>query len=344
MPSPIVVCRPGPARRRRGAAIAASLAVLTLAAACSGGPGSTGIAGVDAGPGAGPGEDKVGASGADDRPLVLTTFTVLADIARNVAGDHLQVESLTKVGAEIHGYQPTPSDLQRAEGADLVLDNGLGLEAWFARFIGSGSTAHVTVTDGVDVLPIAGGPESGAPNPHAWMSPVNAGVYVDNIAAAFAELDPAHAADYRAAGARYRREVEAVGTGLLDRLAGLPSSARMLVTCEGAFSYLARDADLTEGYLWAVNAEQEATPRTVAGVIDVVRERGVPAVFCESTISPRTMMRVVESTGAAFGGTLYVDSLSPPDGPVPTYLDLLRHDADVIAGALTAGHDDKEGR
>ncbi|GIG41323.1 metal ABC transporter substrate-binding protein [Cellulomonas phragmiteti] len=270
----------------------------------------------------------------DHRPVVLTTFTVLADIARNVAGEHLRVESLTQVGAEVHGYDPTPGDVARARRADLVLDNGLGLEAWFAQFVDGIDAPHVVVSEGVDVLDITGDAAAGRPNPHAWMSPVQAQVYVANIATALADLDPAHADDYRANAEAYTAELQQVHDDLVAALAALPAAQRTLVTCEGAFSYLARDAGLTERYIWPVNAEQQATPRQITAVIDHVREHDVPAVFCESTVSDAPMRQVAEATGAVLGGTLYVDSLSAPDGPVPTYLDLLRHDVRVIVDGL----------
>ena len=273
----------------------------------------------------------------DDRPVVLTTFTVLADIAQEVAGDHLRVESITKVGAEIHGYEPTPGDLRRAAGADLILDNGLNLEAWFAQFVEGLDVPHVVVSEGVEVMPIADGSAEGLPNPHAWMSALNTQVYVDNMVAAFGELDPEHADEYAANGEAYRAELQEVHDELVAELSALPENERALVSCEGAFSYLARDAGLTEQYLWAVNAEQQATPQQIARTIEFVDEQRVPAVFCESTVSDDAMQQVVEATDAAFGGTLYVDSLSESDGPVPTYLDLLRYDVDVITEALTGG-------
>jgi manganese transport system substrate-binding protein len=273
----------------------------------------------------------------DDRPVVLTTFTVLADIAGEVAGDHLRVESITKVGAEIHGYEPTPGDLRRAAQADLILDNGLNLEAWFAQFIEDLEVPHVVVSDGVEVIEIADGEAEGLPNPHAWMSALNTQVYVDNMVEAFSELDPEHADDYAANGEAYRAELQQVHDELVAELSALPENERALVTCEGAFSYLARDAGLTEQYLWAVNAEQQATPKSIAGTIEFVDENAVPAVFCESTVSDDAMQQVVEATDAAFGGVLYVDSLSEPGGPVPTYLDLLRHDVDVITDGLAGG-------
>lgn len=270
----------------------------------------------------------------DDRPLVLTTFTVLADMAANVAGEHLRVESITKAGAEIHGYEPTPGDLRTAEQAELILDNGLGLEAWFEKFVERLPVPHAVVSANVDPVYIRDDAYAGKVNPHAWMSPVAAETYVHNIAVAFAELDPVNAADYRANAAEYTEQLREVGGELDADLAVLPPQQRALVTCEGAFGYLARDFDLHEAYLWPVNAEQEGTPKQVVRTIDFVRENDVPAVFCESTVSDKAQQQVAEDTGARFGGHLYVDSLSDADGPVPTYLDLLRYDARLIADAL----------
>lgn len=271
------------------------------------------------------------------KPLVLTTFTVIADIASNVAGDHLDVESITKVGAEIHGYEPTPGDLRRATDADLIVDNGLGLEAWFEQFLQNVEAPRVTVSEGVEPIDIAADAYAGRPNPHAWMSPLNVEIYVDNLVAAFSDLDPAHADEFAANGEAYRAELRAVQDDLVERLSALPDDERALVTCEGAFSYLTRDTGLTEIYIWPVNAEQQATPQQITAVIDAVEQDDIPAVFCESTVSDRPMQQVVEATGAEFGGVLYVDSLSEAHGPVPTYLDLLRYNATTIADALAGG-------
>lgn len=271
----------------------------------------------------------------DDRPVVLTTFTVLADIAQNVAGDKLRVESITKVGAEIHGYEPTPGDIRKAGEADLILDNGMGLEAWFEQFVQDVKAPHVVVTEGVEAIDIAEDAYKDLPNPHAWMSPENVQIYVNNMVGAFQQLDPDNARFYEKNGTAYNSTLQGMQDDLVDKLSVLPASQRALVSCEGAFSYLARDAGLTEKYIWAVNAEQQATPQQIASVIEFVRSNEVPAVFCESTVSAAPMERVVEATDAVFGGTLYVDSLSEADGPVPTYLELIRHDAKVIVDALT---------
>ena len=301
--------------------VAAILTVLATTVACACAPGS------------GP-QDADSDDGG--RPVVLTTFTVLADIAANVAGEHLLVESITKPGAEIHGYEPTPGDIKKAARADLILDNGLNLEAWFAQFVDDIDVPHVVLSNGIEPISISADAYAGLPNPHAWMSPLNVQIYADNAAAAFADLDPENTASYQANAARYRAELQRVQDDLVEQLRAVPTSQRALVTCEGAFSYLARDTGLTEKYIWPVNAEQQATPQQIASTIDFVAENTVPAVFCESTVSDAPMQRVVEATGARYGGTLYVDSLSAADGPVPTYLELIRHDADTIAAALTA--------
>ncbi|MGO2141824.1 MAG: metal ABC transporter substrate-binding protein [Leucobacter sp.] len=272
---------------------------------------------------------------ADDRPVVLTTFTVLADIAENVAGEHLRVESITKVGAEIHGYEPTPGDIRKASEADLILDNGMGLEAWFEQFVSDLDVPHAVVSDGIEAIDIREDAYSGMPNPHAWMSPLNVQIYVDNMAEAFVGIDPEHESEYRANAAAYKKTLQTVQDELVASLDVLPQNERALVSCEGAFSYLARDAGLTEKYIWAVNAEQQATPKQIASAIEFVRENNVPAVFCESTVSDAPMRQVEEATDAVLGDVLYVDSLSEPDGPVPTYLDLIRHDADAIVSALS---------
>jgi manganese/iron transport system substrate-binding protein len=271
-----------------------------------------------------------------DEFKVVTTFTVIADMARNVANDHATVVSVTKPGAEIHGYEPTPRDLVAAQDADLILWNGMGLERWFEQFLGNlGDIPSATLSDGIDPMPIRAGAYEGKPNPHAWMSPVSAQVYVDNIATAMAAADPANAADYMANATAYKAQIAAALAPLQAELATVPEAKRWLVSCEGAFSYLARDLGLREAYLWPINADATGTPQQVRGVIDLVREHAIPVVFCESTVNTDPAEQVARETGAAYGGALYVDSLSQADGPVPTYLDLLKVTTETIATGLT---------
>ena len=269
---------------------------------------------------------------ADGKPFtVVTTFTVIADMAQNVAGDDATVLSITKPGAEIHDYEPTPQDLVKAQQADLVLWNGLNLERWFERFFANvKDVPSVVVTEGVEPMSIHGGEYDGKPNPHAWMSVANAKIYVKNIEAALAKHDPAHAENYHKNAAAYLAKLEAMDAKLKEKVAKIPPEQRWLVSSEGAFSYLARDLGFKEAYLWPINAEQQGTPQQVRRVINTVRQNHIPVVFSESTVSPRPMQQVSRETGAKYGGVLYVDSLSAKNGPVPTYLDLLNTTVSTI--------------
>ena len=267
---------------------------------------------------------------------VVTTFTVLADMAQNVAGDAAEVVSITKPGAEIHGYQPTPRDIVRAYDADLILWNGLNLELWFEQFLQNlGDIPSVTLTEGIEPISIGEGSYEGKANPHAWMGLENALVYVANIEKALATADPDNAMIYQQNANAYSEQLREVLSPLKAKLADLPEGKRWLVTCEGAFSYLARDLGLKELYLWPMNADQIGTPKQVRKVIDGVRDNEISTVFCESTVSSAPAEQVARETGAAYGGVLYVDSLSTADGPVPTYLDLLRVTSETVVQGLT---------
>ena len=255
---------------------------------------------------------------------VVTTFTVIQDIAQNVAGDAATVESITKPGAEIHEYEPTPTEIVTAQSADLILWNGLNLERWFERFFQNiKDKPAVVVTEGITPLSIYEGPYKDAPNPHAWMSPSNALIYVENIKNALVKYDPQNADTYQKNAAAYAEKIKQLDKPLREKLSQIPSDQRWLVTSEGAFSYLAKDYDLKEGYLWPINAEQQGTPQQVRKLIDLVKKNHIPVVFSESTVSAKPAQQVAKESGAKYGGVLYVDSLSAADGPVPTYIDLL---------------------
>lgn len=277
-----------------------------------------------------------GVSSAQERLLVATTFTVIADLTRNVAGDVADVVSITKPGAEIHNYQPTPRDLLRVRHADIVFWNGLGLERWFKKFMRRLKNAEeVVISTGIEEISIIKGPYRNKPNPHAWMSPTAALIYVENIRSALADIDPANADVYNANASRYRQQILDIVEPLKEQLAAVPERQRWLATSEGAFSYLARDFGLQEIYLWPINADSQGTPQQVRRMIDAVRDNNITAVFSESTVSDKAARQVARETGASYGGVLYVDSLSEPDGPVPTYLDLLRLTTETIVSGLT---------
>lgn len=272
------------------------------------------------------------ADGAKKPLRVVTTFTVIQDIAQNVAGDAAIVESITKPGAEIHEYRPTPRDIVKAQSADLVIWNGLYLERWFEKFFNNvENVPSVVVSDGIDPMGIREGAYTGKPNPHAWMSPTNAVIYVENIRKALVKYDPDNAETYNTNAAAYTAKLKAMDVPLRKRLSAIPKEQRYLVTSEGAFSYLARDYGMRELYLWPINADQMGTPRQVRHVIDEVRKHKIPVVFSESTVSDKPARQVAKETGARYGGVLYVDSLSEAGGPVPSFLDLLRVTVATIA-------------
>ncbi|EAB5772950.1 metal ABC transporter substrate-binding protein [Salmonella enterica subsp. enterica serovar Warnow] len=275
---------------------------------------------------------------AKEKFKVITTFTVIADMAKNVAGDAAEVSSITKPGAEIHEYQPTPGDIKRAQGAQLILANGLNLEQWFARFYQHLSgVPEVVVSTGVKPMGITEGPYNGKPNPHAWMSAENALIYVDNIRDALVKYDPDNAQIYKQNAERYKAKIRQMADPLRAELEKIPADQRWLVTSEGAFSYLARDNDMKELYLWPINADQQGTPKQVRKVIDTIKKHHIPAIFSESTVSDKPARQVARESGAHYGGVLYVDSLSAADGPVPTYLDLLRVTTETIVNGINDG-------
>ena len=266
---------------------------------------------------------------------VVTTFTILQDMAQNVAGDKAIVESITKPGAEIHEYEPTPLDIVKAQSADMVLRNGLGLERWFEKFMGSiRDVKSVELSQGIEPIGIAEGPYLGKPNPHSWMSPKNAIIYVENIRRALVEIDPSNEDTYDANAAAYTAKIRAVDEPLRAKLSEIPADQRWLVTSEGAFSYLIRDYNMKELYLWPVNADSEGTPQQIQKVVDTIRKYKIPVTFSESTISDKPQRQVCRESGARFGGILYVDSLTPEDGPAPSYLRLLTYNANTIVAGF----------
>ncbi|MDE9427178.1 metal ABC transporter substrate-binding protein [Xenorhabdus bovienii] len=269
---------------------------------------------------------------ADKKFRVVTTFTIIQDMAQNIAGDAAIVESITKPGAEIHDYQPTPKDIIKAQRADLILWNGLNLERWFERFFENMKDIPTAViTEGITPLPIREGPYNKNPNPHAWMSPKNALIYIENIRKSFVKYDPANAEVYNRNAKIYAEKMAKLDAPLRERLSRIPENQRWLVTSEGAFSYLTQDYGFKEVYLWPINAEEQGSPQQVRRVIDTIRIQKISVVFSESTVSDKPAKQVSKETGAHYGGILYVDSLSTPKGPVPTYIDLLNTTVDTIA-------------
>jgi manganese/iron transport system substrate-binding protein len=280
---------------------------------------------------AGCNQPKAATSSAGGRKKVVTSFTIIADMAREVAGEAADVESITKPGAEIHGYEPTPKDIVKAQSADLVLWNGMNLELWFEKFFQNvKDVPSAVLTEGITPMGISEGPYTGKPNPHAWMSPANAAIYVENIRKALVKMDPANEATYTANATAYTAKIKALDEPVRQKLSSIPEDQRWLVSSEGAFSYLCANYGMKQLYLWPINADAQGTPQQVQKVIDGVRTNKIPVVFSESTVSDKPAKQVCKETGARYGGVLYVDSLTDESGPAPSYLKLLEANADTI--------------
>lgn len=263
---------------------------------------------------------------------VVTTFTVLADITKNIAGDYAKVESLTPIGAEIHEYEPTSRDLVRLNRADLIITNGLGLEKWFQRFYAKAAKNIPTVEATTGVVPslITSGPYEGKPNPHAWMSLSYATLYVENIKNALIKYDPANAQGYETNAQAYLAKLNAVKQEVETFIKENKLQGVYLITSESAFSYLAQDLGLKYDSIWPINAEDVGTPTQITRIIKLVKDNNIQVVFSGSTMDRKPMDVVMAETGAKWGGYLYVDTLTDAKGAVPTYLDMLEKTAQTI--------------
>ena len=272
---------------------------------------------------------------AEEKIKIVTTFTIIADITKNITGNAAEVLSITKPGAEIHGYQPTPKDIVKAYDADLILWNGMNLEIWFEQFFSNlNETTSVIVSEGIDAINISEGDYQGLPNPHAWMGLNEALIYVDNIVNALSYYDKKNSELYFQNAAKYKEKIISTIEPLKESILQIPEKQRWLVTCEGAFSYLARDLSLKELFIWPMNADEVGTPKQIKKVIDRINENEIPIIFCESTVNQAPAKQIAKETGAKFGGILYVDSLSDKNGPVPTYLDLLKSTYNTVEKGL----------
>ena len=269
-----------------------------------------------------------------NKEVILASFTVLADIIENVAKDEFVVKSITKPGVEVHGYQPTPSDLIKASKAFVFIDNGFGFELWAEKFVSNLKIERVTISNRLDPIFISEDFYKGKPNPHAWISPKRGMIYVDVIVDSLSELKPSEAESFKNNGQIYKNKIAKIDKDFSLFINNLEKNNRYLVTCEGAFSYLTNDYGLKEAYLWPVNAESQITPKRMARTISLVKNKNIPSVFCESTVSNESQMVVASETGANFGGDLFVDSLSPDTGSANTYLKMLQHNLTLIKEGL----------
>ncbi|HXF87248.1 MAG TPA: metal ABC transporter substrate-binding protein [Xanthobacteraceae bacterium] len=270
---------------------------------------------------------------------VVATFSILADFVKNVGGDRVVVHSLVGPNGDAHVYQPTPADAKIVAGAKVVVVNGLGYEGWIERLIRASATKlkPVVASEGVKLLRSAGhghGHGHGQFDPHAWQSIANAKVYVANIRKALIAADPAGKAAYEANAAAYLAKLDELEREVREAVARIPPERRRIVTNHSAFAYFADAYGLEMLATQGVSTETQPSAKEVAALIRQIKARKIGGVFMENITDPRLIERIAKETGARIGGVLYSDALTGPDGPAPTYLDLIRHNIRSLSAAL----------
>ena len=267
------------------------------------------------------------------RLKVVTTFTILADIVRNVGGEHVALTTLVGPDGDAHVYEPTPADARALARADLVVVNGLGFEGWIDRLVEvSGYRGPVVVaSEGIAALTA----EGDQPDPHAWQDLASGRLDVANIVRALAAADPAHANEYRRRAEAYDRKLAMLDREVKSRLDAFPRDRRKVITSHDAFRYFGRAYGIDFHAPVGLSTENEPSAGEVAALIRQMRHEDINALFVENITDPRLVGQLAREAGAVIGGRLYSDSLSGPTGPAPTYLDMFRHNVGEIARAFT---------
>jgi len=266
---------------------------------------------------------------------VVATFSILADFARNVGGERINVVALVGPDGDTHVYQPKPADAKELGAARLIVVNGLGLEGWIDRLIkASGAKAPVIVaTKGINPQKMREEGRIGR-DPHAWQSIANAKIYVANIRDGLIAVDPDGASVYRSNAASYLEELDALEKEVLAEIAKIPPGRRQIITTHDAFGYFGTAYGFSFIAPEGISTETEASARDVAKIIRQIKAQKIPAVFLENVTDPRLVRSIAAESGATVGGTLYSDALSPPDGPASTYIDMMRNNVRELSAAL----------
>jgi zinc/manganese transport system substrate-binding protein len=266
---------------------------------------------------------------------VVATFSILADFARNVGGDRIEVAALVGPDGDTHVYQPKPADAKELGAARLIVVNGLGLEGWIDRLIkASGAKAPVIVaTKGINPQKMREEGRIGL-DPHAWQSIANAKIYVANIRDGLIAADPVGEAAYRTNAENYLAKLVTLEKEVLAEIAKIPPGRRQIITTHDAFGYFGAAYGFRFIAPEGISTETEASARDVAKIIRQIKAQKIPAVFLENVTDPRLVRSIAAESGAKIGGTLYSDALSPPDGPASAYIDMMRNNVRELSAAL----------
>jgi zinc/manganese transport system substrate-binding protein len=271
---------------------------------------------------------------AAEKLQVVASFSILADLTREVGGDHIELTNLVGADADAHVYEPSPDDAKALLRADLIVANGLGFEPWLERVLASSQPEGKRINASAGVVPLMLDEDGErVPDPHAWQSLTNAEIYVRNIAKALGELDPASRDVYNARRDAYLTRLHALLKKADAQIAGLPAGQRKVVTSHDAFGYLGQAWQLEFIAPQGLSTHDEPSAAEVAALIRQVRSEGVRAVFVENIRDPRLIRQIADEAGATVGGTLYSDALAS-EGPASSYLGMFEHNLDTLMAAL----------
>ena len=282
-----------------------------------------------------------GPAAAQEKLKVVATFSILADLVRNVGGERVEIATLVGANGDAHVYAPSPTDARTLAAATIVFVNGLGFEGWIERLVKASGTraAIVVASKGITQRQLAGDQDHGHSDidPHAWQSLANVAIYAANIRDALVSADPAGRSVYEANAGSYLAKLDALETEVRAQIGRIPADRRRIITSHDAFGYFSAAYGITMIAPRGVTTESEPSARDVAAIITQIKREKIPAVFLENVSDPRLLERIGQETGAKIGGTLYSDALTDERGGAPTYIDMMRHNVRQLAAALVAG-------